>query len=116
MILSPLPSTPYRALRRVLAGLGTATIWTLAAIGLFVVVFVSFTMANGNIHTVAQGEAFRSAQPSPQKLERYVQAHGIRTVINLRGRPQMESGRRLIVGRRSRPWPKLSGMPRTNSA
>ena len=73
------------ALLQIVAGLGSATLWTLAAIGLFVVAFVSFIMANDNFHAVAKGEAFRSAQPSPQDLERYARDQGIRTVINLRG-------------------------------
>ncbi|MBB5745200.1 dual specificity protein phosphatase family protein [Brevundimonas variabilis] len=85
MTLLPSTRSRSRRLRKALSGLGAAVVWTLAAVGLFVVVFISFTMANGNFHTVARGEAFRSAQPSPAKLERYVRDHGIRTVINLRG-------------------------------
>nr|WP_316626848.1 dual specificity protein phosphatase family protein [uncultured Brevundimonas sp.] len=49
------------------------------------IVYVGVTAMNGNFHTVAEGEVYRSAQPSPAALERYVRRHGIRTVINLRG-------------------------------
>jgi protein tyrosine phosphatase (PTP) superfamily phosphohydrolase (DUF442 family) len=71
-------------------GLGAATLWVFASIGLIVVAFVSFTMANGNFHAVARNEAFRSAQPSPGDLERYARENGIRTVINLRGENRSE--------------------------
>lgn len=79
------PASSPRFLIKLCAGLGSATLWTLAVIGLFVVGFIGFTIINGNFHEVAKGEAFRSAQPSPDDLERYVADHGIRTVINLRG-------------------------------
>ncbi|WP_448953930.1 phosphatase domain-containing protein [Labrys neptuniae] len=39
----------------------------------------------GNFHSVVAGELYRSAQPTPGQLERYVRQEGIRTVINLRG-------------------------------
>ena len=38
-----------------------------------------------NFHVLIPGKAYRSAQLSGQELERVVHAHGIRTVINLRG-------------------------------
>jgi protein tyrosine phosphatase (PTP) superfamily phosphohydrolase (DUF442 family) len=38
-----------------------------------------------NCHSVIPGQVYRCSQPSPDKLERLVRAHGIRTVINLRG-------------------------------
>lgn len=50
-----------------------------------VIAYVGVTAMTGNFHTVAEGEVYRSAQPSPAALERYVREHGIRTVINLRG-------------------------------
>ncbi|MBB1177716.1 protein tyrosine phosphatase [Pseudomonas sp. FW305-3-2-15-E-TSA4] len=50
-----------------------------------VIAYVGATAMTGNFHTVAEGEVYRSAQPSPAALERYVREHGIRTVINLRG-------------------------------
>ncbi|NLS01584.1 dual specificity protein phosphatase family protein [Rhizobium sp. P38BS-XIX] len=39
----------------------------------------------GNFHPVIDGQIYRSAQPSGADLAAYVQAHGIKTVINLRG-------------------------------
>ncbi len=39
-----------------------------------------------NFHTVVPERCFRSAQPTASSLRCMVQAHGIRTVINLRGR------------------------------
>lgn len=38
----------------------------------------------GNFHTVIEGQLYRSAQPTPQQLERYVAKHGIKSIINLR--------------------------------
>lgn len=38
-----------------------------------------------NFHEVVPGRVYRCAQPSPEALEAMVKAHGIRTVINLRG-------------------------------
>ncbi len=39
----------------------------------------------GNIHIVAEGKVWRSAQLSPDSLKRVLSDHGIKTVINLRG-------------------------------
>lgn len=38
-----------------------------------------------NIHEVLPGKVYRSAQLSPQQLEAFIRAKGIRTVVNLRG-------------------------------
>jgi hypothetical protein len=38
-----------------------------------------------NFHTVEPGEFYRCSQPSPKHLAALVRAHGIRTVVNLRG-------------------------------
>jgi protein tyrosine phosphatase (PTP) superfamily phosphohydrolase (DUF442 family) len=40
-----------------------------------------------NKHVVIPGRVYRSAQLNPEQLDRFVREHGIRTVINLRGRP-----------------------------
>jgi protein tyrosine phosphatase (PTP) superfamily phosphohydrolase (DUF442 family) len=45
----------------------------------------SRVLFGANFHTVIPGRVYRCAQPSPQDLHGYVQSHGIRTVINLRG-------------------------------
>ena len=39
----------------------------------------------GNFSEVVPGEYYRSAQPTPRKLTKYVRKHGIKTVLNLRG-------------------------------
>ena len=39
----------------------------------------------GNIHIVAEGKVWRSAQLSPNSLKTMLSNHGIKTVINLRG-------------------------------
>jgi hypothetical protein len=38
-----------------------------------------------NFHTIEPGKFYRSSQPSPEHLAYLVHAHGIRTVVNLRG-------------------------------
>lgn len=47
--------------------------------------YFGFLALNGNFHTVIAGELYRSAQPTPDQLERYVKQYGIRTIVNLRG-------------------------------
>lgn len=44
-----------------------------------------YVLLGGNFHTVVPGSVYRSAQPSAPALERIVNQHGVRTVINLRG-------------------------------
>lgn len=65
--------------------------WTIA-IGLIVLVpvlaiafFLSTLQLFGNFHEIIPGEYYRSAQPTPAKLDRYVRKYGIKTVLNLRG-------------------------------
>lgn len=52
-----------------------------AALGLY----LGFLQFSGNFHAVIPGEFYRSAQPTTDRLETYVNHYGIRTVINLRG-------------------------------
>ena len=40
-----------------------------------------------NTHVVVPGRLYRSAQLNPAQLDGFVRAHGIRTVVNLRGQP-----------------------------
>jgi predicted protein tyrosine phosphatase len=47
-------------------------------------------VADRNKHVVVPGRVYRSAQLKPGQLEAFVRAHGIRTVVNLRGRPFLE--------------------------
>jgi len=48
-------------------------------------VFLGHLQLNGNFHPVVLGEVYRSAQPTPEALARYVKEQGIRSIINLRG-------------------------------
>ncbi|XSG81510.1 MAG: tyrosine-protein phosphatase [Methyloligella sp. ZOD6] len=41
---------------------------------------------SGNFRSVVAGEFYRSGQPSPDDIARYQKAHGIKTIINLRGK------------------------------
>ena len=47
--------------------------------------WASLLQQSGNLHAVLEGEVYRSAQPSAAQLEEWTAAHGIRSVLNLRG-------------------------------
>jgi protein tyrosine/serine phosphatase len=40
---------------------------------------------NNNFHTLVEGQAYRSAQPSPLEIRSYFAEHKIATILNLRG-------------------------------
>ena len=40
---------------------------------------------SGNFHVLVAGEAYRSAQPTPERLNAIVRTYGVRSVLNLRG-------------------------------
>lgn len=69
-----LPRPARAALYGLLAGLA------LAAAG-----EIGRMLLGGNFHTAVPGRVYRSAQPSPARLERLIREHGIRTVVNVRG-------------------------------
>jgi protein tyrosine/serine phosphatase len=56
----------------------------LLALGL-VAAYAGILRASGNFHIVIPHQLYRSAQPTPRELQRYIRDYGIRTVINLRG-------------------------------
>lgn len=47
--------------------------------------YAGYLQLSGNFHPVIEGQLYRSAQPSADQLASYIKAHGIKTVINLRG-------------------------------
>jgi protein tyrosine phosphatase (PTP) superfamily phosphohydrolase (DUF442 family) len=51
------------------------------------VVEIGRMVVGRNTHVVVPGRLYRSAQLSPGQLDAFVRAHGVRTVVNLRGRP-----------------------------
>lgn len=57
----------------------------LAAIAIALVVYLVALHLTGNFHMVVANELYRSGQPSPANLEKYVKTYGIKTVVNLRG-------------------------------
>lgn len=52
---------------------------------LAIALFLSTLQLFGNFHEIIPGEYYRSAQPTPAKLARYVKKYKIKTVLNLRG-------------------------------
>jgi hypothetical protein len=75
----PEPSRQRRISRRTLFKLaGGAVALGFTAEAARVVVFT-------NVHTVIPGRVYRTAQLTPQRLQEFIAAKGIRTVVNLRG-------------------------------
>jgi hypothetical protein len=73
------PEPPRRRWRRRLL---------VAAVAVLLVAFgaeAGRVLFGDNTHTVLPGRVYRCAQPSPAQLEAAIQAHHIRTVVNLRG-------------------------------
>jgi len=68
--------------RPVSSGVAAAILLPLCSI----LIFLLCLQLTGNFHTVIAGELYRSAQPTAAQLESYIHEHGIKTVINLRGR------------------------------
>lgn len=63
-------------------GLKALLFWLiLAGAGYYLVFFV----INANFREVVANKVYRSAQPSPKHLRKWVERYGIKTVINLRG-------------------------------
>lgn len=50
-----------------------------------ILTYQAWLRITSNFRTVIAGELYRSAQPTRERLQSYVDATGIRTVINLRG-------------------------------
>jgi protein tyrosine/serine phosphatase len=61
------------------------TIAGLVMIGLFGT-YLGMVELSGNFRSVIAGEFYRSGQPSAADIVRYHKAHGIKTIINLRGK------------------------------
>jgi protein tyrosine/serine phosphatase len=57
----------------------------LAGLCLVIGAYAGFQYLNGNFHEVIAGEYYRSAQLSPQALEKRISQYGIKSIINLRG-------------------------------
>lgn len=56
-----------------------------AAATLITMGYLQGLQISGNFHSVVEGQAYRSAQPRGDDLDRYCRTYGIKTVINLRG-------------------------------
>jgi protein tyrosine/serine phosphatase len=62
-----------------------ATLGGIGILGASCAAYAGFLQVTGNFHSVIDGQFYRSAQPTSDELASYIQAHGIKTVINLRG-------------------------------
>ncbi|WP_428030545.1 tyrosine-protein phosphatase [Ancylobacter sp.] len=65
--------------------------WSLGACGALLLLagsYAGWAYATGNVHTVVEGELYRSATLSPGRLKDVIDSRGIRTIINLRGRAE----------------------------
>jgi protein tyrosine/serine phosphatase len=68
-----------------------ACLMLLFAIGLLYAAYCGLLIWSGNIHTVTEGQLYRSAELSRERFAREIDAHHIRSVLNLRG-PNPDSG------------------------
>ncbi len=67
-------------MRRVLMGLGLATLCLVGLAGYLLV-----QQARGNVHAVVPGVLYRSGQLAPDAMAGLVKDNGIRSILNLRG-------------------------------
>lgn len=67
-----------RFITRLLLGTLAVVALYFSAIGIQQYVF-------GNVHAVIEGELYRSAQLTPEQITTVVKAHGIKSILNLRG-------------------------------
>lgn len=61
------------------------SILPVALIPLMLLLYIGVLQFSGNFHEVIAGQLYRSSQLSDKQLWQYVQANGIKTIINLRG-------------------------------
>lgn len=65
--------------------LSVALVVYIALVAVLAGYYLVFVEARGNLHEVVSQKVYRSAQPSPEVLKRWVRQYNIRTIINLRG-------------------------------
>jgi hypothetical protein len=76
------PTPPHPGRR---SWLGCLLRGAVAGVALAFAVEAGRVLFTDNFHTIEPGQFYRCAQPSPEHLAYLVRAHGIRTVVNLRG-------------------------------
>lgn len=54
-------------------------------------IYIATIIGTGNFHPVVEGEIYRSAQPTPERIAAYKSHYGIATIINLRGKNDARS-------------------------
>jgi protein tyrosine/serine phosphatase len=52
---------------------------------LIIAVYGGYLLLTGNVHTITEGEAYRSAQLDRSQLTRHIKQYNIKSIINLRG-------------------------------
>ena len=85
---SETPASPGQAARASSSGrhwIRALSFGLLMGVGSAAGVEISRLCLTHNLHAVIPGKVYRSAQLTPTDLEKVVRAHGIRTVVNLRG-------------------------------
>ena len=58
---------------------------TAILLGICVSAYVAYPVLSENIHTIAEGQAYRSGQLSAAALDQYIQKFKIKSILNLRG-------------------------------
>ncbi len=66
-------------------GIVKPLLWTTLTVALAVGGYLAAIQLSGNFDEVIAGELYRSNQPTPEQITKYVKRYGIKTIINLRG-------------------------------
>lgn len=83
----PIPaSVQPTPLRRRLRTAGKVLLMGCATLLLLLAGFYGYLQLSNNFHEVEPGLYYRSAQLNPDELQRIIKQHGIRSVLNLRGK------------------------------
>ncbi|MGE5472347.1 MAG: tyrosine-protein phosphatase [Bacteroidota bacterium] len=86
-VIDPQQKTaPPGALKRRLRALGKAALKGVGALLIVVGGFYGYLQVTHNFHEVEPGLYYRSAQMTPDDLDATIRQHGIRSVLNLRGK------------------------------
>jgi protein tyrosine/serine phosphatase len=70
-----------RRLKRIVLGIGLALLLVVVSLSSYAL----YTIEQNNLHTVAPGQVYRSAQMNGDDLTRCVNKYGIKSILNLRG-------------------------------
>jgi protein tyrosine/serine phosphatase len=59
--------------------------FSVLGMGVCIGMYAAYLGMIDNFHEVVPGELYRSAQPNGEQIKHYAEAHGVRSILNLRG-------------------------------